>query len=141
MSDERWYYFLSIEKDFIRTTDYVELHPDNSKSFSNEYAKLLLLIGSEVDVVAKMLCARETPQLNRRNIVEYRIALTGHFKDFHTIEIELARYKRKIQPWLSWGAKPPTPPVGGPRIIVSSTNATRISATPIRGTLSKRSVA
>lgn len=38
MSDDRWYYFLSIEKDFLRTIDFVELHPDNGTAFSNEYA-------------------------------------------------------------------------------------------------------
>jgi hypothetical protein len=110
MSHERWYYFLSIEKDFIRTLDFVELHPANSTSFSNEYAKLLLLIGSEVDVVAKMVCANAAPTQNPQNVVDYRTILTAHFNGFHTVEIDVPRYARKIQPWLSWGATPPSSP-------------------------------
>ena len=56
MSYEAWNYFLSIEKDFIRTIDFVHLDAANAGAFSNEYAKLILLLGSEIDVVAKMLC-------------------------------------------------------------------------------------
>jgi hypothetical protein len=110
MSDERWYYFLSIEKDFIRTLDFVHIHPNNAHSFSNEYAKLLLLIGSEVDVVAKMLCSKEAPTQSAKNIVDYRTILMGRFNGIHTVEIELTKYKLKIQPWLSWGAVTPTSP-------------------------------
>lgn len=110
MSDARWHYFLSIEKEFVRTIDFVELHQKNAKSFSNEYAKLLLLIGSEVDVVAKMLCTREAPAQNAKNILDYRNVLMGSFNGLHTVEIELPRYKLKLQPWLSWGAVNPTSP-------------------------------
>lgn len=110
MSDERWYYFLSIERDFIRTIDYVELHPDNSTAFSNEYAKLMLLIGSEIDVVAKLLCAREAPDQSARNIIQYRTILTTRFTGLHTIEIDIARYKMKIKPWLSWNPENPSSP-------------------------------
>ncbi len=111
MSDDRWYYFLSIEKDFIRTIDYVELHPDNGSAFSNEFAKLLLLIGSEVDVIAKMLCTREAPAQNASKIIDYQAVLTTRFVGMHSIEIEIPRYKRKIQPWLSWDPANPTPPI------------------------------
>jgi hypothetical protein len=58
MAEEAWYYFLSIEKDFVPTIDFVHLSSVNAKAYSNEYAKLLLLIGSEVDVIAKRLCKK-----------------------------------------------------------------------------------
>jgi len=50
-----WRYFISIETDFVETLNFVDLDPRNGSAFSNEFAKLLLLIGSEVDVVAKMI--------------------------------------------------------------------------------------
>lgn len=102
MSFEPWYYFLSVEKDFIRTINFVELHTSNAKAFSTEYAKLLLLIGSEVDVVAKMLCAKVAPSQKAKCIVDYRTILTGKFVGIHTVEIEISRYSQKLQPWLSW---------------------------------------
>jgi hypothetical protein len=105
MSFQPWYYFLSIEKDFVRTIDFIELHTSNAKAFSNEYAKLLLLIGSEVDVVAKMLCAKVAPAEKVENIVDYKTLLTAKFVGIHTVEIEIPRYSLKLQPWLSWDTK------------------------------------
>lgn len=102
MSHQPWHYFLSVEKDFIRTIDFVELDEANSKTFSNEYAKLLLLIGSEVDVVAKMLCTKVAPDKKPANFVDYSDILTSSFKGFHTVEIDIPKYSRTVQPWLSW---------------------------------------
>jgi hypothetical protein len=102
MSSQRWYYFLSIEKDFIRTLDFVELDPANGATFSNEYAKLLLLIGSEVDVVAKLVCDKAAPGQKAENIVDYSKIIPAAFNGFHTIEIEIPRYQMKVQPWLTW---------------------------------------
>ena len=102
MSFQPWYYFLSVERDFVRTIDFVELHSSNAATFSTQYAKLLLLIGSEVDVVAKMLCAKVAPTQKAKNIADYRAVLTGMFVGMHTVEIDIPRYSQKLQPWLSW---------------------------------------
>ena len=75
MSYQPWHYFLSIERDFIGTIDFVELHTTNEKTYSNAYAKLLLLIGSEADVVAKMLCKQVNLASTAGNINEYRLEL------------------------------------------------------------------
>jgi hypothetical protein len=134
MSLECWYYFLSVEKDFIRTLDFVELHPDNSKAFSNEYAKLLLLIGSEVDLVAKMLCASIAPLQYANNIAVYRTILTGHFGGFHTVAIDIPRYGREIKPWRAWGEwwQPPPSPRWWRRITRSSMSGISTSAMQTR---------
>jgi hypothetical protein len=100
MNLDAWHYFLSMEKVFVATTDYVEVAPNNA---------LLLLIGSEVDVVAKQVCQRKMPTRSVGTIGEYRDVLTDCFKDIHTIEIAIPRYRRKEQPWFEWGAgKSPT---------------------------------
>jgi len=102
MSLERWYYFLSIEKDFVKTVDFVHLDKANFKAFSNEYAKLLLLVGSEVDVVAKVLCNKVKPGAKAENINDYRVILTAAFNGMHDTEIEIARYLMKLKPWTTW---------------------------------------
>jgi hypothetical protein len=102
MSNQIWYYFLSIERDFIRTIDFVHLDVKNSGAFSNEYAKLLLLIGSETDVVAKMLCNKIDATKEAENIEDYRSIIRAKFPGMHTIEIEIARFGLKVQPWSSW---------------------------------------
>ena len=102
MNSQQWYYFLSIERDFIRTIDFVELHPDNNKTFSNEYAKLLLLIGSEVDVVAKLLCNKVASGQKAANIENYKAILTRRFVGIHSVEIKIPRYSTERRPWLMW---------------------------------------
>lgn len=102
MSRERWYYFLSIEKDFMRTLDFAHLNSANFSTFSNEYAKLLLIIGSEVDVVAKLICDQVSSPTNVRNIDDYRRVITSAFQGMHTIEIDISRFQLRFSPWKSW---------------------------------------
>jgi hypothetical protein len=111
MADDAWYYFLSIEKDFVATIDYVHLNSSNFKTYSNEFAKLLLLIGSEVDVVAKRVCNKINPNARANNIEDYRNIITAAYTGMHDIEIDIAKFSLKIKPWASWGATPPASPV------------------------------
>jgi len=105
-----WHYFLSLERDFERTIDFVELDGANSSTYSNEFAKLLLLIGSEVDVTAKALCRDLNPSSKATNILEYQKEICGVFQGMHAIEIEISRFNIRAEPWNSWGDTPPTSP-------------------------------
>ena len=51
-----WEYFLAIEDDLLQTSRYVEFTESNFHVHSIEFARLLLISGSEVDVIAKELC-------------------------------------------------------------------------------------
>jgi hypothetical protein len=110
MVEDAWYYFLSIEKDFARTIDFVHLNLTNFKTYSNEYAKLLLLIGSEVDVIAKRICKKANGNARAENIEDYRKVITTTFRDMHTVEIDIARFALKIRPWADWGNAQPQSP-------------------------------
>ena len=44
-----WRQYLSIEKDFLKTEEYVSLNKSNYATFSNAYGKLFLTICSEID--------------------------------------------------------------------------------------------
>lgn len=102
MDMQPWHYFLSLERDLARTIDFVEIDNANSCAFSNEFVKLLLLVGSEVDVMAKILCAKAAPDQRYRDIVDYRNILTSAFKGIHTIEMLIPRYRLAIKPWSDW---------------------------------------
>ena len=97
-----WHYFISIESDFIETLDFVDLDPRNGVTFSNEYAKLLLLIGSEVDVVAKMICKGIPGQESAHRINGYYKALTSAFPGIESVEIDVDRYSVAVKPWAFW---------------------------------------
>lgn len=105
-----WHYFLALERDLIRTLDFVELHPDNAGAFSNEYAKLLLLVGSEVDVVAKQLCRTVPGGGHANNIITYQKALTDAFPGIDENEVSISRYSMLIKPWQSWETEHNSPP-------------------------------
>ncbi|RWQ14806.1 hypothetical protein [Mesorhizobium sp.] len=105
-----WHYFLSLERDFERTINFVELASANSIAYSQEYAKLLLLIGSEVDITAKVLCRDVNTSSNAATIVDYQQDICSAFPGMHTIEIAISRYQMAIQPWSSWGDVSPESP-------------------------------
>jgi len=104
MDNTYWHYYLSLEKDFIRTIDYVEICPTNSKSISIRYLQLLLAIGSEVDVTLKRLCRLQSPKLRAgsSNIDFSRGNLLNKYPNFYKMVLKIPRYGKEIEPWKSW---------------------------------------
>ena len=102
MNLQHWQHFLSLEKDFIETLTFVELHNDNEKTFSIAYTKLLLAICSEIDVVAKILCKKINSDSTARNIDHYRTEITAKYPNFYTVEALIPRYSLTIKSWNSW---------------------------------------
>ena len=103
-----WQHFLALEADFAATARYVEFSRSNFATFSVEYAKLLLAIGSEVDVLCKIICERIDSSAKRGNIDDYRTCITAHSK-IVTEEVLIRRYNLAFKPWDSWASgKNPT---------------------------------
>lgn len=102
MNLPHWQHFLSLEKEFISTLDYVELHDDNSSSFSINYTKLLLSICSEIDVVAKLICKSINSESTAWKITHYRNEITAKYPDFGKVVAEIPRYGKSITPWETW---------------------------------------
>ena len=50
LSQNHWKYYLMLEKRFIESIEYVELHKDNFNAFSNGYALLIQVIGAELSM-------------------------------------------------------------------------------------------
>jgi hypothetical protein len=103
-----WRHFLALEADFAATARYVEFSQNNFQTFSIEYAKLLLAIGSEVDVLCKVICEKIDSAAKRRNIEDYRNCIMAHCQ-IATEEVLIRRYNLTFKPWESWmhGRNPP----------------------------------
>ena len=56
-----WRYCLSIERNLEKTIDFVEVCYDNDSAYSYEYAKIILLACSEIDVICRLLCKTIDP--------------------------------------------------------------------------------
>ena len=102
MAHPHWQYFLAIESDLENTSRYVEVAPENFKTFSVEYARILLSASSEVDVVSKLLCQSLDPTASPNTINDYRRIITSYIPKFHTFEITIPRYGIIRTPWHDW---------------------------------------
>ncbi|MFN5064823.1 MAG: hypothetical protein ACK4V0_04715 [Aphanizomenon sp.] len=96
-----WQYFLAIEADFAATTRYVEICSDNYKTYSVEYAKLLLASASEIDVVCKILCKKLDTTANPGNMDDYRNCIVRHTA-LSDEKVLVRRYNIELEPWKTW---------------------------------------
>ena len=102
--DVYWKQFLMIEREFRKSIKCVALEDDNANAYSSFFIKLLLQIGSEVDVVAKSLCG----QINASNEAETIRAYAQEILAVYP-EIERLTVKREpmspVKPWEDWQKK------------------------------------
>lgn len=102
---EHWKHFLALENDVNAMTRYIEPAVANYGTYSVELTKLFLSACSEVDVVCRVICARDCPTARAANMDDYRAALHGHFPNLHTIEICNSKYDLLFgAPWASWAS-------------------------------------
>lgn len=96
-----WRNYILLEKEYFGTEQYVALDTDNYSTFSANFGKLLLQIGSEVDIEAKMLCnllQGKTPSC----IVDYKAIITQSFPEFTNINVTVLNRTLSFQPWIEW---------------------------------------
>lgn len=104
MSQPHWEYFLSIEADLTRCTRYVEFAPDNFKTYSVEFARIIVASAAEFDGVAKELCKIIDPIKTPQRINEYNPIIAGKYAKFIDYKIHIPRFKIEVQPWKNWTA-------------------------------------
>lgn len=75
-----WKQYISIEKEFNNSLEYVTLDKDNFQIFSDRYVKLLLEIGSEIDIVCKEYCKEVDNTFLGNNIDNYRTCIMRKVK-------------------------------------------------------------
>lgn len=79
-----------IEKDFANTMDYVSISPNNYATFSPAYLKILLSIGSEIDVLKDFVCKSLNTDMKHFNQVQ---------PDFHSVAVEVRSENMLLTPW------------------------------------------
>ena len=102
MSLPHWEYFLSIEKDLVECTNYVEFTSLNYNTYSIEFAKIIMTSGAEIDVIMKLLCKSIDSSLSPKNITEYYKIINSKYPKFNDFEIELPKYNLCMKPWDNW---------------------------------------
>jgi len=102
MKYPHWQYYKSILDDLEVISRYIEISTDNYATHSIELTRLLLSVGSEVDVVAKLLCKSIKPDVSADNINRYREVLKGKFTGLPEVEVSLPKYLISLTPWKNW---------------------------------------
>lgn len=101
-SKTHWNYFLALENDLENVARYIEFSESNFTTYSIELAHLLFAASSEVDVIAKLLCKKLSPQKKVENINDYRIILVEKLPDLVQFQVFIPRYGLTMTPWDNW---------------------------------------
>ena len=97
-----WEQYISIEKEFYNTLQYVSLSEDNYNTYSNAYAKIILQIGSEVDILLNYYCRTLDNTFRGKKIHEYKKIILRHNKYFAKQLIQCRICDISLQPWIDW---------------------------------------
>jgi hypothetical protein len=102
MERPHWQYYLTLVDDLETLSRYVEIAPTNYSTYSVELVRILLAAGSEVDVVAKVLCQSVIEHSGSRNMDNYREVLMGAFPRIPLIEVSMPKFSLAFTPWADW---------------------------------------
>lgn len=98
-----WAYYLMLEEKFIHTLNYVALSADNAMAYSNEYAGLIQMIGSELDSFFKVFCSSSAAE----RITQYYRAVIEDYPDILNQEVQILMNGMVIKPFYSWNNDQP----------------------------------
>ena len=101
-----WNQYISIEKEFAETVNYVALAEDNYRTYSDAYIKIMLQLGSEVDIALKLYCQTLDKQFSGENIDKYRDLIQKYRPEFCDQIVQVTSNNIEIQPWNNWNKLP-----------------------------------
>ena len=87
-----WAFFVTVDEDLHELSRFVEIHPRNLKTFSVQLVRLYLPIGSEIDVVAKLLCREIDATQEPDRITKYRPIILGKYPKTRRFEHPRTRH-------------------------------------------------
>ena len=95
-----WNQYMKIEEEFVNTFEYVDCNKDNYLTFSNEYVKILLQAGSEIDVLMRMICNFNTDE--RSDIVKYAKIILDKYPKITSQNVEIINGIDTLVPYENW---------------------------------------
>ena len=103
--DGIWNYYLSLERDLSKTSNYVE--PSGQENvYSFEFFKLLILSCTEVESVLKLLCKEVDPISKAGDISAYKGIVLTAFPKIIYAHITVSRTGTQLYPFQDWDKGP-----------------------------------
>ena len=97
-----WKHYIQLEKEFSFTVNYVAIDSVNYDTYSDAYLKIILQVGSEIDVSCKLLCSLLGESIPIGNIRKYKKCIIENIKDFFDIRIKEKLSGINSCPWEEW---------------------------------------
>lgn len=94
-----WNPYKQIEDEFIETFKYVDFSENNYDVYSSKFLKMILQIGSEVDICLKLYVNMLNPG-SYNNINEYRDIIKEYDNGLVEEKILIKNFELILQPWL-----------------------------------------
>ena len=106
-----WSQYIMLEKEFSNTLYYLALDNSNDTAYSQAYSKLMLEIGSEVDVVFKEYCRTidSSFKASYSKIGRYKECIINCNPDFITQEVTVINHEQSLFPWQEWNTQSEAP--------------------------------
>lgn len=103
-----WRYYLILEEKFIKLTKYIEPVEKNFDTYSLELVHQLQMIGSEIDVVMKVICESESnvSLRSRPNIQDYYPIILQKFPKIKSLSVKC--YDFSYKPFENWDEQFPS---------------------------------
>jgi len=102
MQRPHWDYYLTLVEDLESLSRYIDFSEANAQTYSIELVRLLLSIGSEVDVVCKVVCSLSSTEKKAKNIDQYRKVLIAQYPQLPNIAVSAPKHSLCFRPWESW---------------------------------------
>jgi hypothetical protein len=99
-----WEYFLAIEQDLDKCTRYVQFCQQNYKTYSLEFARIIVASGAECDTIMKLLCRSIGSSRVPEKIGECFPIVNSAYPKFVEHEIRIPRYGLSFTPWGTWSS-------------------------------------
>ena len=99
-----WDYYLLIENDMAQTSQYVE-PVGQEKVYSLEFAKIIVLVCTEVDSVMNQICYELSGE-TQGEIKEYKGIILEYIPKIVTAKVTIPRWNKTIRPFSRWNKGP-----------------------------------
>lgn len=97
-----WNYFLSIESDLDSMAKYVELDPENYKTFSVQFTKIIIEACSEVDVLLNQTSKCLGQSRVKPNFGHHFSLIESKAKTMISETLEIEKYGITLNPYEEW---------------------------------------
>jgi hypothetical protein len=94
-----WRHYIELEKEFNQTVKYVSLELENFNTFSEAFQKLILQIGSEIDIILKEFCKYINNKFNGDNMNKYLECIKNYSNEIYNQNVINIQMESKMQPW------------------------------------------